>query len=155
MQHALALWAVMTRRDCATKPARKQNHKRGHVNIWTPRALFQRPRSSGMPPRACRRDSFDCHVSNPGRSDTFYYRNIISHFHDPSSRQANSATIKLEVQNDKVFSLVGSFLGRFSHRRNKCLSNTQVKGGENIAPCFLSQNFYLLSQILCHFGASF
>jgi hypothetical protein len=63
-----------------------------------------------------------------------------------------AATIKMDGQKDKEFSIVGSFLGRFCHRRNKCRPNAQVKGGKNLTPNFSSQKNYPLTQKPCIFG---
>jgi hypothetical protein len=66
-----------------------------------------------------------------------------------------TATIKIGAEKDKEFALVGSFFGKFSHRRNKRPPNAQVKGGENLTPFFSSRKTYPLSQNTCIFGPRF
>lgn len=65
------------------------------------------------------------------------------------------ATIKMEPQKDKEFTIVGRKFVRFSHRRNNCLPNAQVKGAKNVVPYFWSQKNYLLTQKVCLFGPGF
>jgi hypothetical protein len=65
------------------------------------------------------------------------------------------ATIKNEVQKDKEFAIVGRKIGRFSHRRKRCLPFAQVKRGGILTPYFCPPKNYLLTKKTGIFGERF
>jgi hypothetical protein len=78
------------------------------------------------------RQEIGCAIASSHSSDgTAYYLYRIYLHRKTAPCGLGVATIKLDSQKDKEFAIVGSFFGRFSHRRNKRPPNAQIKGGGN------------------------